>query len=181
VTCPVTRAAGAILCALLLSACIDSSGPLLPDAKPLLGEQLRLQFYSLRKGFADEPEQATYKWDGTKYARTGGGMADIGAFSVHPLARNNLIVQAAAAKRPDIYEYAVARKLTDGVYQVTAIDEADADKATRASYCKRAGDTHCRIETRSQLFVFARATSLRKKGEGSLVLRLADDVPAPSR
>jgi hypothetical protein len=181
VTYPVTRATGAILCTLLVSACIDSSGPLLPETKPLLGEQLRLQFYSLRKGFADEPEQATYKWDGTKYTRTGGGMADIGAFSVHPLAGNSLIVQAAAAKRPDVYEYAVARRLTDGVYQVTAIDEADADKATRATYCKRAGDSHCRIETRSQLFVFARATSLRKKGEGSLVLRLADEVPASSR
>ncbi|HZP70852.1 MAG TPA: hypothetical protein VFB29_12980 [Pseudolabrys sp.] len=180
-TRPVARAACASLFALALSACVDSSGPLLLDAKPLLGEQLRLQFYSLRKGLADEPEQATYKWDGTKYVRTGGGMTDIGGFSVHPLGRNNLIVQTAATKRPGIFEYAVARKLTDGVYQVTAIDEADADRAARASYCRRAGESHCRIETRGQLFVFARATSLRKKGEGSLVLRLADGVPAPTR
>lgn len=90
---PIIGATGAILCALSLSACVDSSGPLLPDARPMFGEQLRLQFYSLRKGFADEPEQATYKWDGAKYARTGGGMSDIGSFSVHPFEGGNLIVQ----------------------------------------------------------------------------------------
>lgn len=93
---PIIGATGAILCALSLSACVDSSGPLLPDARPMFGEQLRLQFYSLRKGFADEPEQATYKWDGAKYARTGRGMSDIGSFSVHPFEGGNLIVQSAS-------------------------------------------------------------------------------------
>ena len=178
---PIIGAAGAILCALSLSACVDSSGPLLPDARPMFGEQLRLQFYSLRKGFADEPEQATYKWDGAKYARTGGGMSDIGSFSVHPFEGGNLIVQSAAAKRPQIMEYAVARRLTDGVYQVIAIDEDDAGKAMRARYCKRAGDSHCRIETRKHLYAFARATAERRKGQGGLVLRLADGVSGSSR
>ena len=55
---PFICVAGAILCALALSGCVDSSGPLLSDAQPVLGQQLRLQFYSLRKGIADEPEQA---------------------------------------------------------------------------------------------------------------------------
>ena len=85
---PFIRIAGAILCALALSGCVDSSGPLLSDAQPVLGEQMRLQSYSLRKGTADEPEQATYKWDRGAYQRTGGGMTDIGSFSVHPLARD---------------------------------------------------------------------------------------------
>jgi hypothetical protein len=35
-------------------------------------------------------------------------------------------VQSAAAKRPNIIEYAVAHKLAEGVFQVTAIDEDDA-------------------------------------------------------
>ncbi len=103
---PFICVAGAILCALALSGCVDSSGPLLSDAQPVLGEQLRLQFYSLRKGTADEPEQATYKWDRGAYQRTGGGMTDISSFSVHPLARDTFVVQSAAAKRPGMFEYA---------------------------------------------------------------------------
>ena len=70
------RVAGVILCALALSGCVDSAGPLLSEAQPVLGERLRLQFYSLSKGTADEPEQATYKWDRGAYQRTGGGMTD---------------------------------------------------------------------------------------------------------
>src|SRR5262249_38113731 len=114
---PFNRIAGTILCALLLSGCVDSSGPILSDAQPVLGEQVRLQFYSLRKGTADEPEQAAYKWDRGAYQRTG-GMTDVGSFSVHPLARDIFVVQSAAAKRPGMFEYAVARRLVDGVYQV---------------------------------------------------------------
>jgi hypothetical protein len=178
---PFIRIAGAILCALSLSGCVDSSGPLLPDAQPVFGEQLRLQFYSLRKGTADEPEQATYKWERGTYRRTGGGMTDIGSFSVHPLTRGIFVVQSAAAKRPGIFEYAVARRLADGVYQVIAVDEADANRVTRAHYCKRAGDSSCRIEKRNQLYAFARATAKRKKGQGGLVLRLADGVAESSR
>ena len=173
--------AGAIFCALALSGCVDSSGPLLSDAQPVLGEQLRLQFYSLRKGTADEPEQATYKWEHGTYRRTSGGMTDIGSFSVHPLTRDIFVVQSAATKRPGIFEYAVARKLVDGVYQVITIDEADASRLTRAHYCKRAGDSSCRIEKRNQLYAFARATAGRRKGQGGLVLRLADGVAESSR
>lgn len=178
---PFTRVAGAILCALALAGCVDSSGPLLSDAQPVLGEQVRLQFYSLRKGTADEPEQATYKWDRGAYQRTGGGMADIDSFSVHPLARDTFVVQSAAAKRPGMFEYAVARRLVDGVYQVIAIDEADAGRVTRARFCRRASDSSCRIQTRNQLYAFARATAERRRGQGGLVLRLADGVAESSR
>jgi hypothetical protein len=174
-------AAVAVLCALALSGCVDSSGPLLSDAQPVLGEQVRLQFYSLRKGTADEPGQATYKWDRGTYQRTAGGMTDVGSFSVHPLARDIFVVQSAAAKRPGMFEYAVARRLVDGVYQVIAIDEADADRLTRARFCKRTNDSSCRIEKRNQLYAFAHATAERKKGQGGLVLRLADGVAESSR
>jgi hypothetical protein len=147
----------------------------------VLGQQLRLQFYSLRKGVADEPAQATYKWDRGSYQHTGGGLTDIGSFSVHPLARGIFVVQSAAAKRPGAFEYAIARRLADGVYQVIAIDEADAGRVTRARYCKRTSDSSCRIETRNQLYAFARATAERKRGQGGLVLRLADGVAESSR
>jgi len=178
---PFISVAGTILGALLLSGCVDSSGPLLSDAQPMFGDQVRLQFYSLRKGTADEPEQATYKWGRGAYQRTGGGMTDVGSFSVHPLARDIFVVQSAAAKRPGMFEYAVARRLVDGVYQVIAIDEADAGRFTRARFCKRATDSSCRIRTLNQLYVFARATAERRRGQGGLVLRLADGVAESSR
>ena len=177
----VARATAAAFCALSLSGCVDSAGPILPDAKPLFGERLRLQFYTLHKGFAEEPEQASFKWDGALYVHTGGGMSDVTAFTAHPFEASSYIIQSAAAKRPHIVEYAVAHKLAEGVYQVIAIDEDDASGATRARNCKRADDSHCRVVTPKQLFVFARATAARHKGEGGLILRLANDDSGPRR
>jgi hypothetical protein len=108
-------------------------------------------------------------------------MSDVTAFTVHPFEANSYIIQSAAAKRPHIVEYAVAHKLAEGVYQVIAIDQDYANRATRARNCKRADDSHCRVMTRKQLFVFARATAARHKGEGGLVLRLANDDSEPRR
>lgn len=160
----VARAAAAAFCALSLSGCVDSAGPILPEAKALFGERLRLQFYTLHKGHADEPGQASFKWDGARYIHAGGGMSDVAAFTAHPFEANSYIIQSAAAKRPHIFEYAVAHKLAEGVYQVIAIDGA-----------------HCRVVTRKQLFVFARATATRHTDEGGLVLRLANDDSEPRR
>ena len=88
------RAATAALWALSLAGCVDSSGPILTDARPLFGKDLRLQFYTLRKGFADEPEQALFKWDGDRYIHAGGGMNDVTAFTVHRLEGRAYIVRA---------------------------------------------------------------------------------------
>lgn len=171
----------AVLCTLSLSGCVESTGPILPDAQPWFGKDVRLQFYTLSKGFADEPEQASFKWDGERYIHADGGMSDVAAFTMHRLEGRAYIIQSTAAKRPNIFEYAVAHKLTEGVYQVTPVDEDDADSATRARYCQRVDDSHCRITTRRQLFAFARATHTRKKGQGGLVLRLADGISKSPR
>lgn len=170
------RAAGAALLAMSLSGCIDSAGPVLRDAQPLFGERLHLQFYTLRKGFAEEPEQATFKWDGARYAHADGAMSDVSAFTVHPLKDGVFIIQSVPANHPKIVEYAVMHKLTTGVYQVIGIDEDDAGARARAANCKRVEDSRCRVETREQLYVFARATAARRKGEGGLVIRLADEA-----
>ena len=174
-----TAAAG--LCGLSLSACVDSVGPIFADPQPLFGQRVQFQFYTLSQGQADEPEQAIYTWTGGRYIRTAGGMRDVRAFSAHPFEGDSLIIQGTSAKRPRIIEYAVAFKLTDGVYQAIGIDEDDADAATRAAHCKKTGDSGCRIETREQLFAFARATAARHKGEGGLIIRLADGVQKTPR
>jgi hypothetical protein len=167
------------LCALSLSACIDSSGPILSDSQPVLGPNLKLQLYTLRDGYARDPERARFTWNGKLYIHAGGSMRDVRGFSVHPLEGADYIVQSRPARHPEHVEYALMRKLAEGVYQVIAIDEADADEATRAANCKHPGGVACRIETREALIAFARATAARRKTDGGLAIRLPDDKRRP--
>jgi hypothetical protein len=175
------RAAFAALCGLSLSGCIDSSSPILTEAQPELGPRLNLQLYGLRDGHAVDPERARFAWDGKRYLRSGGGMKDIANFTLHPFEGGDFIVQSVSARHPEHTEYGLMRKLAEGVYQVVAIDEDDADEATRSAQCKHPGGAACRIETREQLFTFARATAAKKKTNGGLAVRLDDAPPKPRR
>lgn len=172
----------AALGALSLAGCIDSSKPIVPDAQPIFGPKLRLQLFSLREGLARDPERVTYAWNGTHYVRTGGGMRDVRAFSAVPFEGGDFIIQTVPVNRARGTEYAVLHKIADAVFQVVAIDEADADEPTRAA-CKQTDGAACRIDTRDQLFAFARATAARKKDSGGLAIRLEDGAEKrrPSR
>ncbi len=174
-------AAGAlVMIASLLAGCINSSAPILTEAKPLLGERLHLQLYSLRAGSAVDPEQVTYVWNGTHYARTRGSR-NMNDFTVHAFEGGDLIVQTVPSGRVRSTEYALLHPLMDGVYYVVVIDEDDADEATRNANCAKAGDYACRVTTREQLFAFARATAARKKTDGGLAIRLADEKAPQKR
>ncbi len=168
------RAGLAALCAVLLAGCVNSKGPILADSQPVLGPRLKLQLYSMRKGYAADPEQASFAWNGKLYAHSGGGLADVRGFSLHPFAGGNYIIQSVPVKRPQMAEYALMRPLADGVYHVVVIDEADADAATRATHCTKLPNIACRIATRDALFAFARATAARHRDEGGLAIRLAN-------
>jgi hypothetical protein len=162
-----------------LTGCIDSSGPILTDAQPVLGPHLNLQLYSLREGHAHDPEQARFAWNGKLYVRSG-GMKDISSFTMHPFEAGDYIIQSSQLRHPQIAEYALMRKLAEGVYQVIAIDEDDADEPTRTAQCKHPGGVACRIETREQLFTFVRATAAKRKTDGGLAIQL-EDAPRPQR
>ena len=168
------RLAAIVACAALLSGCINSAAPILTGAQPVLGPKLSLQLYSLRKGYAHEPEQATYSWNGTHYAHANGGMKDIPGFTAHPFEAGDYIIQTMPHKPAQKIEYAVMHPLAAGVYLVAVIDEDDADASVRAASCKHPGGSACRIETHDQLFAFARATAARRKDDGGLAIRLAD-------
>ena len=169
--------------ALSLSGCIKSASPILTDSQPMFGERARFQLFGMRKGIAVDPERVTFAWDGARYAHAGGGMKDVRAFSVHPFEAGIYIIQSVPKKDRGITEYAVMRKLTEGVYQVIVIDEADADEPTRTTYCGKGEKNNwsCRIETREQLFAFARATAARRKDDGGLVIRLPDKSEQPAK
>ena len=173
----------AALCALSLSGCINSASPILTDSHPLFGQRARFQLFGMRKGIAVDPERVTYAWNGARYVHAGGGMKDVRAFSVHPFEAGNYIIQSVPKKDRGITEYAVMLKLMDGVYQVIVIDETDADEPTRAAYCGKGEKNNwsCRIETRDQLFAFARATAARRKDDGGLAIRLLDKPEQPAK
>jgi hypothetical protein len=171
----------AALSTLSLAGCIDSAVPIVTDAQPVFGPKLKLQLFTLREGFARDPERVTYAWNGTHYARTGGGMRDVRAFSAVPFEGGDFIIQTVPVNRARGTEYAVLHKIADAVFQVIAIDEADAGEATRAASCKHTDGAACRIETRDQLFAFARATAARKKDSGGLAIRLEDGAERPAR
>jgi hypothetical protein len=175
------RAAFVALCGLVLTGCVDSSGQILTDAQPILGPRLNLQLYSLREGHAHDPERASFAWDGKRYVRSGGGMKDVSSFRVHPFEAGDTIIQSSQLRHPQIAEYALMRKLAEGAYQVIAIDEDDADEPTRAAQCKHPGGAACRIETREQLFTFARATAAKRKTDGGLAIQLDDARPSKHR
>jgi hypothetical protein len=167
--------------ALSLAGCVDSTGPILTDSQQLFGPRLRAQFYTLSKGFARDPEQASFRWNGKLYEHASGGMRDVAAFSVHPFENGDFIIQETPVKRPRMTEYALLHRLADGVYLAHAIDESDADEPTRQRFCGKGNakdPAACRIETREALFAFARATAARSNLAGGLAIRLADQ-PEP--
>ncbi len=164
---------------LCLAGCIDSAKPILTDSKPLLGQHLRLQTYSLGdKGIADGPEQAEYVWQGTYYAHVSGGMKDVAGFTVHPFENGDYIVQTRPKDPKASIDYALLHAFVAGVYQAVVIDENDASAAARAANCKKTKDSSCRVETRAQLWALARATAARPKNCGGLAIKLPEKKSA---
>jgi hypothetical protein len=168
------RPAVALFSALTLSACIDSAAPVLTDPQPLLGQDFSLQFFSLRKGRAHDPQRARYVWNGKQYTHAGGAMEDVRAFTVHAFEGGDLIAQSVADERQSTIDYGVVRRLADGVFLLVPVDEDDADEATRAKYCQYVEKSSCRVTMREQLFALARASAAKNKQDGGLVIHLPE-------
>ena len=169
---------------LALAGCIDSSEPILTDSQQAFGARLRVQLYTLKDGYAHDPQEALFVWRDGRYAHAAGAMREVSALSVHPFEGGDYIIQEQPRKRPSIREYALAHKLAGGVFQVLAIDEDNADEHTRAAFCGKGTAQEpatCRIKTRDQLFAFARATAARKSQDGGLALLLPSESARPNR
>lgn len=155
----------------LLAGCIDSAQPLLTDARPLLGERPRLEFYVLRDGAAREPALETFSWRHGRYVPIRGTASDIHDFTLHAFAGDDLIVQSLRHGHP--VEYGIARKLAEGVYLLFAVDESDADAMTRTKFCDTSAGTACRVATPEAMLAFARASAAKPHPAGGLALLLA--------
>ncbi len=73
-----------------------------------------MQLYTLRDGFAQEPEQAAFTWNGVLYEHAGGAMGEVSGFSVHPFEGGDFIIQEVPVKRPRGAEYALLHKIAGG-------------------------------------------------------------------
>jgi hypothetical protein len=156
----------------LLGGCIDSTNPLLTDGQPLIGQRPHLQFYVLRDGAAREPSAETFAWRNDRYVPVRGTAGGLHDFTLHAFEGADLIVQSIRPGKP--VEYAIARKLADGTYLVAAIDEADADDATRSRFCGKVTGAACRVASREAVLAFARATAAKPHAAGGLAVLMAD-------
>jgi hypothetical protein len=168
------RAAAALIAA-ILAGCIQSEKPLLTGAQPAFGDRVRFQLYSLKDGAAHDPEIASYRWDGSRYVRTG-GLRDIESFSLHTFEGRDSILQTVGKKGGPI-EYGIARWLAEGTYLVFAIDETNLEWDLKSRFCRPSTTASCRIDSPEGLFALARAAAAQPHDSGGLALRLA----APSR
>jgi hypothetical protein len=156
------------LCAATLAGCIQSGAPLLGDAKPIFGERVQVHLYNLDEKGAHRPEVVTFRWNGSRYVVPRWRLSNLAGFTSHEFEGNDAIVQSYSTK--GITEYAVARKLADGTYQVNAIDENDADEATRTALCTKTRSAGCVVYTRDQLVAFARATAAKTHPRSGLAV-----------
>lgn len=162
----------ALLVALGLAGCVDSAAPLLGGAKPAFGPTVRIHGYSLTDGRASGLEVGNFRWDGAQYRVVGRPTFDVATFTAVPLADGNDLIVQSRSSRPQVkrIEYALARKLAEGVYLLAAIDEADADEATRAKFCVKIPASSCRLDSSEALLAFARATAAKPSSSGSLAV-----------
>lgn len=159
-----------------LAGCIQSKSPILTDAKPLLGENVRFQHYDARDGAARDPDTSEFHWDGTRYIGTAGSSKETVAFNVFRLDERNFIIQNAPAKKDFPIDYALAHKLAEGVYLTFLIEENDADEATRTKFCVEVQQGTCTVTSLDGVMAFARATAAKPHDAGGLAIRLADDA-----
>jgi hypothetical protein len=168
---------------LLLAGCVDSAAPLLTGAQPMFGPTVRIHGYSFTEGRANGLTVGNFRWDGAQYRVVGRATFDVAVFTVVPFAGDDLIIQS--RREPIVQtrnaqphfkgsEYALARKLADGVYSLAAIEEADADEATRAKLCVKTAASSCSLETSEALLAFARATAAKPDPKRTLALIVGD-------
>jgi hypothetical protein len=158
-----------IVASLALSGCISATGPILSDAKALLGERGEIHIFSPRETGRGAHSVATFRWNGSRYIM-GGRSIGVSDFTVHTWEGRDLVVQSRSSRAPYRTEYALARKLADRVYMVQPISEDDADDAARQRFCTKTTDASCRISTPEQLFVFARATAEKELESGGIAV-----------
>jgi len=165
------RILAVVLACFALGGCVTSATPILGDAKAILGDRIQVHFFSVtNKDGGRDYSTATFEWNGSRYLPRGNAAGDWPEFTVHPYEGRDFIVQKIQQRPPRATEYALARRLSEGLYLLMPINEEDADEPTRERFCTKTQDAACRISTPEQLFVFARATAARDEDNGGIAV-----------
>jgi hypothetical protein len=162
-------AASAAAAALALTGCISSTGPILTDAKPVLGERGVIHLFTLSAGAARDPSVVSFQWSGSRYLVRGKSLG-FSDFTAYAYEGRDWIVQGMTQRAPSRVEYGLARRLADGTYLLVPINEDDAEGPAREKFCTKTQDASCRIATPEQLFVFARASADKPLEGGGLAV-----------
>jgi len=173
------RAAAFLGLALALSTlggCITSSAPILGDARAILGDRIQIHAFTPTKDGGREHSAVVFEWSGSRYLPLS-SVAEVADFTVHPYEGRDLIIQSRGRRGARPIQYALGRRIAEGVYLIIPINAEDADEPTRERFCTKTQDAACRITTPEQLFVFARATAARDEESGGIAVVL----PAPKR
>jgi hypothetical protein len=164
------RAFGVLIAAFCLTGCITAANPILGDAKALLGERIEVHVFGPSKDGAREHSTGIFEWSGTRYVPRSG---DFTEFSVHPFEGRDSIIQGPASRGSRSIEFALARRIAEGVYLIIPIQHEDADEPTRQRFCTKTQTFTCLITTPEQLFVFAHATATRDDDSGAVAVVMA--------
>src|SRR5262245_16829079 len=156
--------------ALALTGCISATGPILGDAKAILGDRIQVHAFASPKDGKRDYSTGIFEWSGSRYVRRSGDFTD---FTIHPYEGRDLIIQSQTSRGSTTIEFALARRIAEGVYLLIPIQEEDADEPTRARFCTKTQGASCRISTPEQLFVFARATAARDEDNGGVAVVVA--------
>lgn len=169
-----TKTSGAAIAAILmLAGCVESGKPLITGARPLIGERFEVHLYeSFVENKASHFHTAVYQWSDGQYVRASGLASDAKRFVAEPLAGTDFVLQSTDedGKR---FVFWIARKLSDGVYQIFALNAEDADEATRSAMCSKDFTVLCRIASHEHLVAMARATAAKPVRDPALAVLLS--------
>jgi hypothetical protein len=148
-----------LLAACMLGACVQSKTPLLTGTKPVLGQDFQLNLF---EDFTDDKavsnKISVFHWNGSRYAYVSGDSSDVKSFVAEPLDADTFLIEASNAS---VYAYLLGRRLTEGTFRISPVDEKYLDKATQTRTCVSQDSQTCTVATRAQLDTFVR-TSLGK-------------------
>lgn len=146
----------ALLAAGMLGACVQSKTPILTDTKPVLGQDFQLNlFEDFTEGKAISAKISVFRWNGSRYAYVSGNSSDVKYIVAEALDADTFLIEASDDK---VYAYLLGRKLTDGTYRISPVDEKYLDKATQTRSCVTQNSETCTVATRAQLDTFVRAS-----------------------
>ncbi|MGA3302074.1 MAG: hypothetical protein ABSC72_02155 [Methylovirgula sp.] len=159
---PLVSAVLILFAAFGLSACVQSTKPLLTVSEPLLGEQFQLTLYQdFTEGKALSVQTAVFRWNDTHYSLVSGDSSGVENFVIQPFDSSDFLIEVTDEND---HVYLLGRKLAQGTYRILPIVQEDVDEATRDRVCVTRNPIICMVETRRQLDTFVRAAAAKTGG-----------------